>query len=167
MRQQLKENLRNLGWGVPREPGITLKMIPERDVFFPYAGPGAVGSPKGAPRPHPVPVFPPRPLRILAPVTGPEANYVSPYPPPPGGWTGPLSNGSREVKEYESPYSPPPGGWTNSASGGSSEVKEENSRGNTGRESGNSRGRRRSTRVSQSTINRHTSLEEAAKYQRN
>ena len=142
MHQQLRANLRNLGWGIAREPGITLEMIPERDMFLPYVGPGTVGRPEGAPCPHPVPIFPPRPPRTIAPVTGPEADYVSPYPPPPGGWTGSASSGSREVKEYESPYSPPPGGWTNSASSGSREVKGESSRGSTGRESGKGKGRR-------------------------
>ena len=119
-----------------------LEMIPERDKFLPYAGPGAVGRPEGAPRPYPVPIFPPRPLRTLAPVTGPEAHYESPYPPPPGGWMGSASSGSGEVNEYESPYPPPPGGWIVSASSGSREVKEENSRGSAGRESGNGKGRR-------------------------
>ena len=80
MRQQLRDNIRNVGWGVLREPGIMLKMIPQRDMFLPYAGPGAVGRPEGAPCPHPVPIFSPRPPRTLAPVTGPEADYVSPYP---------------------------------------------------------------------------------------
>ena len=142
MRQQLRDNLRNLGWGVPREPGITLEMIPERDMFLPYAGPGAVGRPEGARRPHPKPILRPRPIGTLVPATGPEAEYESPYPPPPGGWTGSASSGSREVNEYESPYPPPPGGWMKSASSGSREVKEESSRGSTGRESGNGKGRR-------------------------
>ncbi|KAM0799169.1 hypothetical protein BDR22DRAFT_890694 [Usnea florida] len=110
MRGQLRDNLRNLGWGVPREPGIMLKMIPIRDMFLPYAGPGAVGRPKGEPRPHPVPILPPPPPTTPAPVTAPEADYKSPYSLPPGGWIGSASSGSREVNEYESPYPPPPGG---------------------------------------------------------
>ena len=137
MRQQLRDNLRNLGWDVAREQGITLKMIPERHMFHPYAGPGAVGRSEGVPRPHPIPIFPPRPQ-----VTAPEADYESPYPPPPGGWMGPASSGSREVKEYESPYSPPPGGWMGPASSGSREVKRESSRESNGRDSGNGKERR-------------------------
>ena len=142
MREQLRDNLRNLGWGVPREPGITLKMIPVRDMFLPYAGPGAVGRSEGEPCPHPVPILPPPPPTTPAPVTAPEADYKFPYPPPPGGWIGSASSGSREVNEYESPYSPPPGGWIKSASSGSREVKEESSPRSTGRESGNGSGRR-------------------------